>query len=91
MILPGVGAFPKAMTSIRDLGLDEVVGERVAAGVPVLGICLGCQLLFARRPSSAAPTGLGLLDGEVDRAAGERPEGAAHRLVAGRLDAGLAR
>ena len=46
LILPGVGAFPKAMERIRELGLDELIAERREAGVPILGICLGLQLLF---------------------------------------------
>ena len=46
IVLPGVGAFPKAMEAIRAHELDAVIGERVAAGVPLLGICLGMQLLF---------------------------------------------
>ena len=60
LILPGVGAFPKAMEGIRALGLDELIEERRAAGVPILGICLGLQLLFdsttrARRGGGARP------------------------------------
>ena len=47
-VLPGVGAFPEAMRRLRADGLDEVVRERATAGVPVLGICLGMQLLFER-------------------------------------------
>ena len=46
LILPGVGAFPRAMERIRELGLDELIAERRDAGVPILGICLGLQLLF---------------------------------------------
>ena len=46
VILPGVGAFPKAMERIRELGLDELILERRDAGTPILGICLGLQLLF---------------------------------------------
>src|SRR5690349_5401918 len=46
LILPGVGAFPKAMMRIRDLGLEELLRERHEAGAPILGICLGLQLLF---------------------------------------------
>ena len=46
VILPGVGAFPTAIGRVRDLGVDELVAERAATGVPVLGICLGLQLLF---------------------------------------------
>ena len=46
VILPGVGAFPKAMERVRELRLDELIAERRDAGVPILGICLGLQLLF---------------------------------------------
>jgi glutamine amidotransferase len=65
IVLPGVGAFPKAMKSIRGLGLDEVIAERLAAGVPMLGICLGMQLLFERSVELGGADGLGLLAGEV--------------------------
>ena len=41
LVVPGVGAFPRAMQNLRELGLDELVRERVASGMPVLGICLG--------------------------------------------------
>jgi imidazole glycerol-phosphate synthase subunit HisH len=65
LILPGVGAFPKAIERIRELGLDEVVRERVAAGTPVLGICLGLQLLFSSSTELGGAGGLGILEGEV--------------------------
>ena len=65
VVLPGVGAFPKAMTAIRELGLDELMAERLAAGVPVLGICLGMQLLFERSSELTGAEGLGFLAGEV--------------------------
>jgi imidazole glycerol-phosphate synthase subunit HisH len=65
VVLPGVGAFPKAMESIRRLGLDKLVDERLAAGVPLLGICLGMQLLFERSTELGGAEGLGLLEGEV--------------------------
>jgi glutamine amidotransferase len=65
IVLPGVGAFPKAMERIRELGLDELVGESAAAGVPVLGICLGLQLLFESSQEGEGARGLGLLGGEV--------------------------
>src|SRR5512141_633246 len=45
LILPGVGAFPEAMAGMRSLGLDELIEESRVAGVPLLGICLGLQLL----------------------------------------------
>jgi len=65
VVLPGVGAFPRAMEAIRAHGLDEVIRERVDAGVPVLGICLGMQLLFERSTELGGADGLGLLAGEV--------------------------
>ena len=46
LVLPGVGAFPRGMGNLRELGLDALLRERVAAGTPLLGICLGMQLLF---------------------------------------------
>ena len=66
LVLPGVGAFPKAMTSVRRLGLDALVGSRLEAGVPVLGICLGMQLLFERSAELGGAEGLGLLPGTVE-------------------------
>jgi imidazole glycerol-phosphate synthase subunit HisH len=63
LILPGVGAFPKAMAEIRALGLDEMIEERRAAGVPILGICLGLQLLFDSSTELGGAEGLGLFGG----------------------------
>ena len=65
LILPGVGAFPKAMARIGELGLAEVIRERLDAGTPVLGICLGYQLIFSSSTELGGAEGLGLLDGEV--------------------------
>jgi glutamine amidotransferase len=65
VILPGVGAFPRAMERIRELGLDELIGERRDAGVPILGICLGLQLLFDSTTELGGAAGLGLLTGPV--------------------------
>jgi glutamine amidotransferase len=65
LILPGVGAFPKAMGRVRELGLDELVFERREAGVPILGICLGLQLLFDSTTELGGADGLGLLPGPV--------------------------
>jgi len=66
VILPGVGAFPRAMERIHDLRLDELIGERREAGVPILGICLGLQLLFDSTTELGGADGLGLLEGPVD-------------------------
>ncbi len=65
LILPGVGAFPKAIERVRELGLQGLVAERLEAGVPVLGICLGLQLLFESTTELGGAEGLGLLAGEV--------------------------
>jgi len=65
IILPGVGAFPKAMERIGPSGLGELIAERAGAGVPVLGICLGLQLLFGSSTELGGSPGLGLLEGEV--------------------------
>jgi imidazole glycerol-phosphate synthase subunit HisH len=69
LILPGVGAFPKAMERIRELGLDELIRERLEQGVPTLGICLGLQLLFESSTEIGGAEGLGLMPGRVDRLA----------------------
>ena len=66
LVVPGVGAFPKAMANLRAAGLDEVVAARLAAGTPVLGICLGLQLLFESSTELGGAIGLGLLPGAVD-------------------------
>jgi glutamine amidotransferase len=65
VVLPGVGAFPSAMERIRELGQDELIRERHDAGVPILGICLGLQLLFESTTELGGGLGLGLLGGEV--------------------------
>jgi glutamine amidotransferase len=65
LVVPGVGAFPAAMERLRAAGLDELVIRRARAGTPVLGLCLGMQLLFERSVELGGDTGLGLLPGEV--------------------------
>jgi glutamine amidotransferase len=65
VVVPGVGAFPEAMRRLSAAGLDRVIGERAAAGVPVLGICLGMQLLFEASAEHEGAAGLGLLPGDV--------------------------
>lgn len=65
LILPGVGAFPRAMGRIRELGLDAAIAEQVEAGVPVLGICLGAQLLLSSSTELGGARGLGMIAGEV--------------------------
>jgi glutamine amidotransferase len=65
LVVPGVGAFPEAMRRLNDLGLVELIRTRAAAAVPILGICLGMQLLFERSEELEQTDGLGLLEGAV--------------------------
>ncbi len=65
LVVPGVGAFPRAMDNLRELGLDELFRERVAAGTPVLGICLGMELAFDYSTEQGGTAGLGIIPGEV--------------------------
>jgi glutamine amidotransferase len=65
LVVPGVGAFPRAMSNLHSLGLADVIVERAGAGAPVLGICLGMQILFERSVEFEPTPGLGLISGEV--------------------------
>jgi glutamine amidotransferase len=65
LVVPGVGAFPKGMQRLRELGLDELLREQVAQGKPVLGICLGMQLAFERSTEQGGAEGLGIVAGDV--------------------------
>ena len=65
VILPGVGAFKEAISTLHDTGLKEVISESVESGKPLLGICLGMQLLFETSYENGHHRGLGLLPGEV--------------------------
>lgn len=66
LVLPGVGAFARAMERIRELELDSFIAERAAEGTPVLGVCLGYQLLFESSSELGGAEGLGLIEGTVD-------------------------
>jgi glutamine amidotransferase len=65
LVIPGVGAFPEAIRRLADLGLATLIREQAAAGTPILGVCLGMQLLFERSEELEPTDGLGLLEGEV--------------------------
>jgi glutamine amidotransferase len=65
LVVPGVGAFPRAMDNLRERGLDELLRELVAAGTPVLGVCLGMQLAFDSSIEQGGVAGLGIIAGEV--------------------------
>ncbi len=96
VILPGVGAFGDAMARLRKYGMDEVLREVVKREIPLLGICLGLQLLFESSQESPGAEGLGILAGKILRI----PEGEGRKVpqigwndlsfpVPGRLFAGL--
>ena len=65
LILPGVGAFEDAARKLRESGLDRVVLEEAAKGKPLLGICLGMQMLFEKSYEYGEHEGLGLIKGSV--------------------------
>ena len=65
LVLPGVGAFGDASKKLLKSGLDVVIKEQVALGKPLLGVCLGMQMLFEKSHEYGVHEGLGLLKGEV--------------------------
>ena len=65
IILPGVGAFEDAARKLRDSGMADVVRQQAAAGKPIMGICLGMQLLFDKSYEYGEHEGLGLIPGAV--------------------------
>ena len=67
IVLPGVGAFGAAMARLQAAGFPDWIRAQVSDGIPLLGVCLGMQLLFARSEESPAAMGLGLVPGEVRR------------------------
>ena len=75
LILPGVGAFRDAADKLRASGMDRAVKEETAKGKPLLGICLGMQMLFERSHEYGVHEGLGLLKGEIRPIAERIPTG----------------
>ena len=71
LVLPGVGAFSACMNALCERGFDKVVAERAAQGTPVLGVCVGMQLLFEESEEFGHTRGLGLLNGRVRRFAND--------------------
>lgn len=84
IVLPGVGAFADAAATMRELGQMDVLRERIVAGVPFLGICLGLHLLFAEgvegTEASENARGLGVLPGVVEKMPAEGATGAAFKI-----------
>lgn len=75
LVLPGVGAFQAGAEKLRQSGLDAFVQDQAARGKPLLGICLGMQLLFEKSFEYGEHRGLGLLPGQVVPMAGRLPAG----------------
>ncbi|WCK54136.1 imidazole glycerol phosphate synthase subunit HisH [Aneurinibacillus sp. Ricciae_BoGa-3] len=71
VILPGVGAFGDAMSNLRDLKLVDPIRQYAGTGKPLLGICLGMQLLFESSSEYGEHQGLGLLPGHIRRFTGD--------------------
>lgn len=75
ILLPGVGAFRDARMKLRESGLDRILLEKAAEGTPILGVCLGMQLLFEKGYEYGEWEGLGLIPGEIRPIAEIIPEG----------------
>lgn len=67
LVLPGVGAFAACMKALKERGFDQLVRERVNEGTPLLGVCVGMQMLFEESEEFGPSAGLGLLRGRVRR------------------------
>lgn len=73
IILPGVGAFEDAIKKLRATGLDKIIVEKAKNGTPLMGICLGMQLLFEESYEYGVHKGLGLISGSIDPFEGNIP------------------
>jgi imidazole glycerol-phosphate synthase subunit HisH len=80
LILPGVGSFRDAMKSLVEEGLDKLVMEFAASGKPLLGICLGMQLLFEESEENGPTRGFGLLAGKVERFSGVAQDESSYKV-----------
>ncbi|MBI5207849.1 MAG: imidazole glycerol phosphate synthase subunit HisH [Candidatus Firestonebacteria bacterium] len=67
LVLPGVGAFPQAMNTLKQTGLDKIIHENIKNGKPFLGICLGMQLLFSESEEFGHEKGLNIISGKVKK------------------------
>ncbi|RHW36642.1 imidazole glycerol phosphate synthase subunit HisH [Lysinibacillus yapensis] len=80
LILPGVGAFPDAMKRLAETELDQLIRQQVEARKPLLGICLGMQLLFEESEEVAPTKGFGFFKGKISRFSGKTATGEAYRV-----------
>lgn len=80
LVVPGVGAFSKCMDAVNDLGLGDAIREFVGLGRPMLGICVGMQILFDASEEFGETPGLGILPGRVQMVPGITTAGASQRV-----------
>ncbi|MCT4556791.1 MAG: imidazole glycerol phosphate synthase subunit HisH [Pelagimonas sp.] len=80
VILPGVGAFGRAAEKLASLGLDEVLHDYIATGKPLMGICVGMQLLLETGEEFGSHQGLGVIPGKVSKIAAQMEDGSAARV-----------
>ncbi|KMK77468.1 imidazole glycerol phosphate synthase subunit HisH [Alkalihalobacillus pseudalcaliphilus] len=80
LILPGVGAFPDAMKILQETGLAAFIQDWTYAKRPLLGICLGMQLLFQESEEHETTKGIGLLPGRVERFSGKDVDGSTYKV-----------
>ena len=80
LVLPGVGAFANGMQGLRERGLVEPIRQYAASGRPLLGICLGMQMLFSRSLEFGEHEGLGLIPGTIAPIVARGPDGAALKV-----------
>ncbi|QOV13233.1 imidazole glycerol phosphate synthase subunit HisH [Viridibacillus arvi] len=80
LILPGVGAFKDAMKRLQETNLDLLINEVEKSNKPLLGICLGMQLLFQESSENGCGKGLGIFNGKIERFAGINDAGIAYRV-----------
>ncbi len=67
LVLPGVGAFPEAMSRLRESGMEQALTMQIGAGKPLLGICLGMQMLFESSDEGGYTEGMGIFQGKIQR------------------------
>lgn len=80
LILPGVGSFRDAMERLNETGLSDMLRTYAKSGKPLLGICLGMQLLFDESDENGLTAGLGLLQGRVEKFPGKTSDGEAYKV-----------
>ncbi|MDR7073044.1 imidazole glycerol phosphate synthase subunit HisH [Fictibacillus barbaricus] len=80
LLLPGVGSFKDAMHQLEETGLADFIKKEAENGKPLMGICLGMQLLFDESAENGITTGLGLLPGKVTRFNGRNAEGKTYKV-----------